>query len=104
MPELPELELLRENLASKILGKKIERVKILKPYLLKTLVRPEKDLIAHKFTQIHRRGKYLIFHTTSNFRVVIHLMLSGRIELGLRKRKYGRGVSAVFSFDGGVES
>ena len=103
MPELPELEVLRENLASKILGKKIEKVKILKPYLLKTLARPEKDLIAHKFTQIHRRGKYLIFHTTSSFKMVIHLMLSGRIEFGLRKRKYGRAVSAVFSFDRGVD-
>jgi formamidopyrimidine-DNA glycosylase len=103
MPELPELEVLKENLASKILGKKIEKVKIFKPYLLKTLARPEKDLIADKFTQIHRRGKYLIFSTTSGFKVVIHLMLSGRIEYSLRKRKYGKAVSAIFSFQGGVD-
>lgn len=103
MPELPELEVLKENLAPKISGKRIEKVKILKPYLLKTLARPEKKLIANKFTQIHRRGKYLIFNTTSSFKVVIHLMLSGRIEYGLRKRKYGKAVSAVFSFQDGVD-
>lgn len=40
MPELPELEVLRENLISQIKGKKIKKLQILKPYILKNPFTP----------------------------------------------------------------
>ncbi len=40
MPELPELEVLRENLISQIRGKKIKKIQILKPYILKNPFTP----------------------------------------------------------------
>jgi len=40
MPELPELEVLKENLVSQIKGKKIEGLQILKPYILKNYFKP----------------------------------------------------------------
>jgi formamidopyrimidine-DNA glycosylase len=40
MPELPELEVLKEGLVSRIRGKKIKRLQILKPYILKNYFTP----------------------------------------------------------------
>jgi len=46
MPELPELEVLRENLNQLIGGKRIEDFRIIKPYIQKTLL-PD-DLVGQK--------------------------------------------------------
>ena len=46
MPELPELEVLKNSLFSQINGKKIKEIKILKPYILKNY-----------FTPLEKRGQ-----------------------------------------------
>ena len=52
MPELPELEVLKETLEPRIRGKKIKVLQILKPYILKNYFTP-----LEKHRQPMRRGK-----------------------------------------------
>lgn len=77
MPELPELEVLKQNLASQIKGKKIESLHVLKPYVLKNYFTG--DLHAEKVEDIERRGKFLIIKLTTH-KIIIHLMLHGSIK------------------------
>ena len=86
MPELPEVETLRQHLDSVARGFCIQKVLIKKP----RIVRPEsagtfkRHLIGQTIHHIDRRGKFLLVHLNhgSPFKpLVIHLGMSGRLFL-----------------------
>ncbi|MDI6784587.1 MAG: bifunctional DNA-formamidopyrimidine glycosylase/DNA-(apurinic or apyrimidinic site) lyase [bacterium] len=83
MPELPEVETVRRHLLPEVKGKKIVSVKLTLP---KRLVTPEPRRFAKLLTDatildIHRRGKYLLFHLDNRYDLMLHLGMSGRISL-----------------------
>lgn len=83
MPELPEVETVRRHLLPEVKGKKISAVKLTLP---KQLVTPspkkfEKLIERTTIKDIHRRGKYLLFHLDNNYDLMIHLGMSGRISM-----------------------
>lgn len=84
MPELPEVETIRNNLRMgvehwpSILGREIERVELLWP---RTLAEPDYEFFARKargqrIEEIGRRGKFMLFQLTEDV-LVIHLRMSG---------------------------
>ena len=80
MPELPFLEILAENLAAGISGRRIESIRIRQPALLQTAVLPES--FAGEFLSFpSRKGKYLILECESRRAIVVHLMRLGRLHL-----------------------
>lgn len=80
MPELPELEILKEILERRVLRREIAAARALRPGILKSLT-PGLDTLGGKaFTGITRRGKHLIF-SLDDVHLVIHLMLAGRLVL-----------------------
>jgi formamidopyrimidine-DNA glycosylase len=99
MPELPELELLKENLTSRIAEKKITAFKIIKPYILKTFTPTPDKFVGDKFIKISHRGKYLILESISDLKLVIHLMLAGRIEYCSSVKRISRDNAALISFE-----
>ena len=99
MPELPALEVLKENLATKITGKKITAFRIIKPYILRTFAPPPDKLVGDQFLKVSRRGKYLIFESVSGLKLVIHLMLAGRIEHCASHKSIDKYTAALISFD-----
>ena len=81
MPELPFLEVLVENLASSIVGRRIERLEIHQPALLQT-ASPSPESFAGEYLSLPtRRGKYVILETESRRALVIHLMRLGRLQV-----------------------
>lgn len=78
MPELPEVETVRNVLKKRILNKKIKDVKIL---YSKMLDNNEKDfkniLIDNEFKDILRVGKWLIFELKEHF-LLSHLRMEGK--------------------------
>ena len=82
MPELPDLEVFRENLKPKIAGKKITSVKVQKPKILKkaSVSDFKKALVGKKITEIKRRGKMLVFKLSSGVEFLVHLMLHGELH------------------------
>lgn len=61
MPELPELEGLRRDLAGRLAGEEVARVELASVSALKTYDPPVTALVNKRFEEIRRRGKYLCF-------------------------------------------
>lgn len=118
MPELPFLEVLAENLAAHVSGRRIEGIDIRQPALLRQAVPSPESFEGEYLSLPSRVGKYLVFETESRRAIVIHLMRLGRLQAagtaatarrGGASRSKGRAaalpknVSARFRFDDGGE-
>lgn len=84
MPELPDLEIIREYLASRLSGVAIADAQAPRPLIVRNLVGGESAavLAGRRFTAVTRRGKYLLLSLDSGVTVVIHPMLAGRVRYG----------------------
>ncbi len=81
MPELPELEALKEILEQRVLDREIATARALRPGLVKTVEPGINRLIGQAFLSISRRGKHLVFTLRGDLHLVVHLMLAGRLVL-----------------------
>lgn len=79
MPELPFLEVLAENLASRVSGRRIESILIRQPALLQTSTPVPESFVGEFLSLPARVGKYLVLETESRRAIVIHLMRAGRL-------------------------
>lgn len=78
MPELPEVETVRRGLEKLILGKKISRIEVLYPKMIKTdLEEFQKELPSQVIQSMGRRGKYLLFHLSDKV-LISHLRMEGK--------------------------
>lgn len=84
MPELPDLEIIREFLAPRLPGVVIADAQAPRPLIVRNLVGgdPASILAGRRFTAVSRRGKYLLLSLDSGITVVIHPMLAGRVRYG----------------------
>ena len=108
MPELPFLEILAENLAAAVSGRRIESIEIRQPALLRLATPSAESFHGEYLSHPSRVGKYLVFETESRRAIVLHLMRLGRLSVVASGRgKSGgalpRNVSARFVFDDGSE-
>lgn len=89
MPELPEVETIRRDLAKKVLGLKIAEVEVKNPKVIKepNPTAFKKNLVGQKFTNVLRRGKCLCLKLSSGKWVVLHLRLTGVLAYGQRNEK-----------------
>jgi formamidopyrimidine-DNA glycosylase len=81
MPELPEVETIRRQLASLVEGRKLVRVEILDPRWSRPLT-PEElttGLSGRRVQRLERRGKYLIWRLSGEVFLVQHLRMTGSI-------------------------
>ena len=83
MPELPEVETIKQDLQRHILGKRIKEVIIKEARSIKEPKPLEfkKRIQGQRIKEIKRRGKVLSFKLTSNAFIVIHLRLTGWFTL-----------------------
>lgn len=78
MPELPEVEVLKNELIV-ILNKKIINIKTSNKNLHGKKIPDMNSLIGDKFTNIYRRNKYLILES-SHYYLVVHLGMTGQLK------------------------
>jgi formamidopyrimidine-DNA glycosylase len=85
MPEIPDLEVIKEILVSRAVGRAIEAVQVLKPIILRVLdptVSPSDFLVGRQIVKIARRGKFLVIGLNQpDHLVVINFMLAGHLRL-----------------------
>lgn len=87
MPELPEAETQRKDLAvSGIRGQYIESVQVLWPKSLVCEDIPGMEEL--QITDISRRGKYLIFNLSHSQYILAHLRMSGAFEVRDRNAEF----------------
>ena len=83
MPELPEVETVKNELTPHIVGRKLTDVTLLWEGIVKTPSVADfcSRLIGQKITGLARHGKYLIISLSNDDLLVIHLKMSGSLLL-----------------------
>jgi formamidopyrimidine-DNA glycosylase len=79
MPELPEVETIRAQLAPRLEGRVLERVEILDPRLTRPndLFEIAEELEGDRVAAVERRGKYLVLRLESGLALLVHLRMTG---------------------------
>lgn len=103
MPELPDVVVYIERLRDYVGGRKLERARLVSPFLLRTVDPPITEIEGATVTGFERIGKRIVLGLDNDVFLVIHLMIAGR----LRWRKSGAAVPkgnglAAFDFDHGT--
>ncbi|MGC1617130.1 MAG: DNA-formamidopyrimidine glycosylase family protein [Candidatus Acidiferrum sp.] len=90
MPELPDISIYIEALESRILGRTLEAVRVVSPFLLRTANPPLSDASGKKVLQIRRLGKRICIGLEDDLWLVLHLMIAGRLHWHPLGAKPGR--------------
>jgi formamidopyrimidine-DNA glycosylase len=79
MPELPEVETIRTQLAPRLEGRTIVRAEILDPRLTRPydLFEVAEELEGDTVVGVERRGKYLLVRLESGLGLLVHLRMTG---------------------------
>ncbi|MGA2422763.1 MAG: DNA-formamidopyrimidine glycosylase family protein [Terriglobales bacterium] len=105
MPELPDIVVYIDALRKRILGERLDRVRIASPFLLRTATPPVGDAEGKTVVQLRRLGKRICIGLggDSDIWLVLHLMIAGRLHWrkGDAKVSPPRGLAA-FDFAGGT--
>ena len=103
MPELPELEVMREVLETRVVGRTIREARAYRPGILKTVKPPLGALAGESFQRVTRRGKHLILSCRDDLVLVLHLMVAGRLVLTGSANKVTKATGFVVSFADGED-
>jgi formamidopyrimidine-DNA glycosylase len=79
VPELPEVETIRQQLAPRLEGRTLVRVEILDPRLTRPhdLFEVTEELEGDVVVGVERRGKYLLLRLESGLALLVHLRMTG---------------------------
>lgn len=104
MPELPEVENVKNTLNQFLPGKMIEDVKVHWDNIIK---HPETEefilrLKGQTFEKVYRRGKFLIFHLDEDS-LVSHLRMEGKYGLYSKADPIDKHTHVIFTFTDGTE-
>jgi len=80
VPELPDVAIYLEALERRILGARLERVRLLTPFLLRSVDPPLSAVAGTTVTGLRRLGKRLVIALDPDLFLVIHLMIAGRLH------------------------
>lgn len=83
MPELPEVETVARELRPLLIGRQVASARVLWP---RTIAEPEPEafvgrMAGQRFVDVGRRGKYLICALASGEALLVHLRMTGRLEV-----------------------
>lgn len=103
MPELPEVETIRQTLRYKVLGKEIADVSVRYPDIIQMDVTAfTHRLIGERIIEIGRRGKYLLFEL-DHYYLISHLRMEGKYFLRQKTVPMDKHDHVIFSFTDGTE-
>ena len=80
MPELPDITVYIEALEARIVGQTLERVRIPKPFLLRSVDPPLSSANGKRVVGVRRIGKRVVVELEDDLFLVIHLMIAGRLR------------------------
>ncbi len=103
MPELPDVVVYIEALEKRILGQRLETVRIVSPFLLRTVEPPLESTFGKTVKRLRRVGKRIAIGVEDDLWLVLHLMIAGRLHWRTRGAKVSkpRGLAA-FDFPNGT--
>jgi formamidopyrimidine-DNA glycosylase len=100
LPELPDLTVYLESLEARIANRRLQRIVLLNPFLLRTAVPPIGTAEGRTVRGLDRLGKRIVIGLEGDLYLVLHLMIAGRLRWdGKPPRKI---TLALFEFDSGT--
>ena len=103
MPELPDVEAYRVALESRIVGRRLESVRLASPFLLRSFEPPIREADGKRVLGISRVGKRIVFALEGDLFLVLHLMIAGRLHWRpLGAKLHGKTNLAAFDFENGT--
>jgi formamidopyrimidine-DNA glycosylase len=94
-----------EALASRVAGRRLEGIRLLSPFVLRSVDPPIDALRGEAVRNVRRIGKRIVLEFDHELFLVIHLMIAGRLrwrEPGQKPGVGGRIVLAAFEFEHGT--
>src|SRR2546430_15045504 len=77
MPELPDVVVYIEALERRIMGARLERVRLLSPFVLRSVDPPVAAAAGRTVTGLRRLGKRIVIGLDGDLFLILHLMIAG---------------------------
>jgi formamidopyrimidine-DNA glycosylase len=102
MPELPDVIVYIERLEHRLAGRALQRLRLLNPFVLRSVAPPLDAVAGRKVKGVRRMGKRIVFELEGALFLVLHLMIAGRLRwLATDKKPPGRISLAALEFEDG---
>jgi formamidopyrimidine-DNA glycosylase len=103
VPELPDISIYLEALEARVLGHTLVKLRLVSPFILRTVEPAPADVSGRKVLSLRRLGKRIVFGFEDDLFVVLHLMIAGRLKwLDPGAKIPGKIGLAAFDFDNGT--
>ncbi len=80
MPELPDIEVYLRALRPRVVGTALGAVRIVSPFVLRTVDPPVSAVHGRVVHDLRRLGKRIVFCLDAEYFIVLHLMIAGRLR------------------------
>jgi len=102
VPELPDIAAYLQALSGRVVGRRLEAVRLGSPFLLRSTAPPLSEAVGRTVVGVERIGKRIVFALQGELFLVLHLMIAGRLHWKSRRSRVGgRGALAAFDFEHG---
>ncbi|MBE6145540.1 MAG: DNA-formamidopyrimidine glycosylase [Firmicutes bacterium] len=99
MPEIAEVETVRQTLRKRILRKKIKNVNVLYERMIESDIQAfKKELIGLEFSDILRKGKWLLFEI-GDYYLCSHLRMEGKYFIKDSSEEINKHEHVIFTFE-----
>lgn len=103
MPELPDITVYVEALRRRIVGQPLEKFTPVSLFVVRTVEPPMTALVGKAVESVHRLGKRIVLDFQDDLHLVIHLMISGRLQWkDLGSKPPGKITLATLTFPNGL--
>ena len=105
MPELPDVVVYLEALTRHVVGRRLERLALLSPFVLRSVDPPIDAINGRTIAGVRRIGKRIVLDFGDDLFLILHLMIAGRLRWREPGKKPGMGpkmILAQFEFAHGT--
>ena len=98
VPELPDIIVYVEALTSHVVGRRLERLRLISPFVLRSVDPPITEVNSKVVRSVRRLGKRIAIGLDDDLFLVVHLMIAGRLRWREPGAKPGVGPKMVLAF------
>ena len=80
MPEYPDITVYLEALEPRIVGERLEKIRLASPFLVRSFDPPIRESEGKRVLELRRLGKRIVVGLEDDLFLVLHLMIAGRLR------------------------